>query len=106
MPSDKVVITYKHEKELHQEIAAAKGLMTMTADTLCTLHFDTTCQSRLDGECPASSFFAYEDRAEIVKLIVETFRRLAIATCDPSAAAAKLWEKTFRIMTDCVTKNL
>ena len=95
----------------------------MTSDTRCTLHFDTTGRSRVDGEWPElilnflsddkmkckmfrlrALFFAYEDRAQIIKLIVETFKRLSIATGDPCVTAANLWEKIYANMTDSVTK--
>ena len=125
LPSEKVVGTYKHEKALHQEIAASKTLLSMTSDTRCTLHFDTTGRSRVDGEWPAlilnflskdrtkckmlrlrALFFAFEDRVQIVRLIVETFKRLAVASCERSVTAVVLWEKIYAIMTDSVTKNL
>ena len=41
---------------------------------------------------------------QIVKLIVETLKRLAIASL--GVTGAKLWEKVYAIMTDSVTKNL
>ena len=56
-----------------------------------TLHFDTTSRSKIDGDWPClilifsdkrrfplrPIFFAYEDRAQIIRLIVETYNRLA-----------------------------
>ena len=53
-------------------------------------------------------FFAYEDRAQFIRLIVETYKRLAATiNAEELAISAKLlWEKTTSIMTDSVTKNL
>ena len=53
-------------------------------------------------------FFAFGDRAETVKLLVETFERLAllIDRNQGSARAKDLWEKTSIIMIDSVEKDL
>ena len=53
-------------------------------------------------------FFAYEDGAQIIRLIVETYNRLAATiNADEHPVSAKmLWEKTTAIMTDSVSKNL
>ena len=124
LPSAKVASTYKHNKALHQEIVAAKTLLEMDKDTRCTLHFDTTSRSRVDGEWAAiilnflsddkdkckmirlrSLFFAYEDRAQITKLLVETFERLAVASNNEKVTAELLWRKIYAVMTDSVAKN-
>ena len=54
------------------------------------------------------SFFAYEDCAQIIRLIVETYKRLvATINAEELAISAKLlWENTTSIMTDSVSKNL
>ena len=53
-------------------------------------------------------FFAYEDRAQIIHLIVETYNRLAatINTDEDLISAKMIWEKTTVVMTDSVSKNL
>ena len=53
-------------------------------------------------------FFAFEDRAQIVKLLVETCEHLALLvdSNQESATAKNLWEKTSIIMTDSLEKNL
>ena len=53
-------------------------------------------------------FFAFEDRAQIVKLLVETYECLALLVDSNQATttARDLWEKTLIIMTDSVEKNL
>ena len=125
MPSDRSVGDFKHLKALHQEIAAAKALANVSGDeTRVTLHFDTTGRSRLDGEWPSlilnfrnddkekckmyclrALFFAYEDREQITKLIVETLKRLSVAT-GGTYSPKDLWENVYSFMTDAVTKNL
>ena len=61
----------------------------------------------LNVECflCALYFFAYENREQIVKLIVETFKRLSVAF-GGAFSSKKLWESITNIMTDSVTKNL
>ena len=85
MPSARRVEEYKHNKALHQEIAAAKALGNLDEGTKVTLHYDTTSRSQVDGEwlslllnflnddptkCRMFSlraiFFAYESREQIV----------------------------------------
>ena len=53
-------------------------------------------------------FFAYETRAQIVKLILETLERLAFLVNGKGekTTAKELWEKINIIMTDSVEKNL
>jgi hypothetical protein len=110
LPSVKVVQQFKHNQSLHQEIKAAKSLFSLETGTRVTLHYDTTSRSRIDCEWPAlilnflnddpekcemyrlcALFFAFENRAQIIRLITETFNRLAVATVDERASAAKLW---------------
>jgi len=127
LPSARVVTQFKHDKSLHQEIKAASSLFSLErgSGTRVTLHYDTTSRSRIDGEWPAlilnflnddpekcgmfrlrALFFAFEDRNQITLLITETLKRLAVATGDESATAAKLWSNIYAVMTDAVTKNL
>ena len=51
-------------------------------------------------------FFAYEDREQIVLLLVETIKRLSVAATGSDESAEKLWENLFALMTDSVSKNL
>ena len=51
-------------------------------------------------------FFAYEDREQLISLIVETFKRLSIAGQKLNVTVQDLWSKVDAIMTDGVTKNL
>ena len=54
--------------------------------------------------CPL--FFAYEDREQIVLLLVETIKRLSVTATGSDEPAKKLWESLFALMTDSVSKNL
>ena len=124
LPSSKVISSYKHMKALSQEIAAAKMMVNKTSESKLTLHYDTTSRNRIDGEWPSiilnfSSndmdkckmiplrplFFAYEDRNQIILLIVETLKRLLSALKDSNLSFDYLWRKVDAIMTDAVGKN-
>ena len=89
-----------------------------------TLHYDTTRRSRIDDEWPSlilnilnddpklchlialrALFFAFEDREQIVRLFVETLKRLSVAS-GGLYSAKQLWENVTNIMTDAFTKNL
>ena len=98
LPSAKVVSLYRHKKAMYQEILAARSLIEKASTTKVTLHCDTTSRSRIDGEWPSlilnfnddkkencqflplrPLYFAHEDRDQIIKLVVETFKRLSAA---------------------------
>ena len=83
---------------LTQEIIAVKALFSKKETTKVTLHDNTTSRSRIDGdwlslmfnfkdkdplECRMISrrpqFFAYEEREQIIFLIVESLKRLRVA---------------------------
>ena len=51
-------------------------------------------------------FFAYEDSKNIVRLIIETYTRLALSLSDTEVSAKDLQGKTAVTMTDSVSKNL
>ena len=125
LPSDKSVNNFKHKKAITQEVIAAKALHSKKATTKVTLHYDTTTRSRIDGDWPSLIFnfkdddplenrmislrpikFAYENRDQIISLIVETLQRLSVAASKLKVSASDLWEKVDAIMTDSVTKNL
>ena len=113
---------YKLTLAIQAEKEAATALYNMPDDVKSTLHFDSTQRSKIDGDWPylmliftnnlrfslRPLFFAYEDRKNIVRLIVEIYIRLAltITSVDQAASAKDLWEKTTEIMTDSVSTNL
>ena len=49
--------------------------------------------------------FAFENREQIVKLVIETFNRLSAAVSGLKSAK-ELWEQVAAFMTDAVSKNL
>ena len=97
-------------------------LFNIPESVKCTLHYETTSRCKIDCDWPSiifsfsnyrrfvlcPLFFAFEDRAQTVKLLVETYERLALLvdSNQGSTTAKDLWEKTLIIMTDSVQKNL
>lgn len=123
LPTPKTINDYKQRMAIQEESEAADELYHKPNDVKCTLHYDTTSRCKIDGEWPAiilnfsgkkrfslrPLFFAYEDRAQIVSLIVETLTRLAILASAKTfieVTAKELWEQIDVIMTDSVEKNL
>ena len=51
-------------------------------------------------------FFAYEDREQIVLLLVETIKQLSLAATESDESTKKLRGNLFALMTDSVSKNL
>ena len=124
IPSARVVGDFKHNKALQKEVFAAKKLGNIEKGSKVTLHYDTTRRSRIDDEWPSlilnilnddpklchmialrALFFAFEDREQIVRLFVETLKRLSVAS-GGLYSAKQLWENVTNIMTDAFTKNL
>ena len=122
IPSTRTLNDHKHVLAIQHEKDAAVTLNNIPEGTKVTLHYDTTSRSQIDGDWPAlilifsngrryplrPLFFAYEDRIQIIRLIVETYNRLAatISSDEHPVTAKVLWEKTTALMTDSVTKNL
>ena len=122
LPSSKTINNHKHTLAIQQEKDAATALNNISPGTKVTLHYDSTSRSKIDGDWPAlilifsnnqrftlrPIFFAYEDRAQIIRLVVETYSRMAatLNNEDNSVTSKVLWEKTTALMTDSVTKNL
>ena len=123
LPSAWKVEEYKHNKALHQEVTAAKVLGNSDRGDKSNFIMATS-RSQVDGERPSlllnflnddptkcqmfslcAIFFAYENREQIVKLIVEIFKQLSVASGE-AFSSEKLREKITNIMTDSVTKNL
>ena len=81
----------------------------MPDDAKSTLHFDSTQKSKIDGDWPClilifknnlrfsltPLFFAYEDRENIARLIIQTYIRLAltVTSTEQAVSAKDLWEK-------------
>ena len=92
LPSAKTINDFKQRLAIQHEQEAAQALHNIKTGTKVTLHFDATSRSKIDGDWPSlilifsdkrrfplrPLFFAYEDRVQIVRLIVETYKRLVI----------------------------
>ena len=125
LPSSTSVNKFKHKKALKQEIIAAKALYSKKTTTTVTLHVDTTTRSRINGDWPALTLnfkdddplecrminlralpFGFEDREQIISLVVETLKRLTVAGKKLNVTVNDLWSKIDAFMTDSVAKNL
>ena len=109
MPSAKAINDYKLTLAIQTEKEAATALYNMPDDAKSTLHFDSTQKSKIDGDWPClilifknnlrfsltPLFFAYEDRENIARLIIQTYIRLAltVTSTDQAVSAKDLWEK-------------
>ena len=99
MTSPKTINDYKQLLAVQEEADAANCLYNMPSNVKCTLHYGTTSRCKIDGEWPAiifsfsdgkrytlrPLFFAYEDWAQIVRLLVETYKRLAMCITSSSS---------------------
>ena len=122
LPSTKTIVDYKQLLSIQHEKDAALALKDIPEGIKVTLHYDTTQRSKIDGDWPClilifsdkrrfslrPLLFAYEDRENIIKLFVETFKRLSLTleTLGMEAKPKDLWENVTAIMTDSVAKNL
>ena len=87
-------------------------MMKKELGTKLIFHYDTTSRSRIDGERPSlilnfsgpdsekckmiplrPIFFAHEDRGQIVKLIIETLRRLLATLSDEGMTLNGSWKR-------------
>ena len=107
LPASKTISNYKHMQASQVERDAGLALMNKPEDIKSILHYDTTSRSCIDGGWPSiilnfsdgrdfvlrPVFFAYEDREQIVLLLVETIKRLAVAATGSEQPAATLWEE-------------
>ena len=99
---------------------AGLALLHRPANTKSILHYNTISRCHIDGEWPSiilsfsdgtdlelcPLFFAYEDREQIILLLVETIKRLSVATTGSDEPKKKLLENLFALMSDFVSKNL
>ena len=123
LPSAKSISQQKLRLATQCELDAATALIDIQAGTKASLHYDTTSRCGIDGEWVSlilafsdgrrfrfrPLFFAYEDRANIARYIVESYERLSVVCSEVKHAvvtATDLWNKTDNLMTDAVSKNL
>ena len=90
--SAKALHKYKLLLAVQEEAEAANALFSIPESVKCTLHYDTTSRCKIDGNWPSiifsfsndrrfalhPLFFSIEDRAQIAKLLVETYKHLAL----------------------------
>ena len=93
LPSAQTVSDFKQMQASQIEQDAALALLTKVSLVKSTLHYDTTSTNSNDSEWPSiilrfsngrefvlhPMFFAYEDREQIIELLIETFKGLAVA---------------------------
>ena len=103
LPNAKTLNEYKLLLSVQEEAEAANALFNIPENVKCTLHYDTTSRCKIDGDWPSiifsfsnnrrfvlhPLFFAFEDRAQIVKLFVETYEHLALVDSNQGSATAK-----------------
>ena len=105
---------------MQPEVDAANALFTMPSNAKCTSHYCITSLCKIDGEWPSIIFsfsdnkwyvlhpadFTYENHAQIIGLLLETYKRLVLLNDDKQRTTAKeLWEETMIIMTDSVEEG-
>ena len=92
LPTAKTIIGFELNMKIQNEKDVALALKNMKTGDKCTLHFDSTQRSKIDGDWSSlilifsrkrqfslkSLFFAYEDKQNLVRLIVETYKCLAL----------------------------
>ena len=123
LPSARTISDYKQMQASQVEQDTAIALWSKDKNVKSTLHYDTTTRNTIDSEWPAiilyfsnrdeyvlrALFFAYEDRKQIIELLVEPYSSLSVATSvdkQENITPGLLWERTNAIMTDSVLKNL
>ena len=93
LPSNRTIAGYKHLQASETECNTGVALAKKESSIKVTLHYDITSRNSIDGECSSLIlnfsdkqkfrlhllFFAYEDREQITKLIVETYERVTAA---------------------------
>lgn len=104
LPSSKTINNHKQTMAIQQERDAAISLLNKFSATNVTRHYDATSRSQIYGDWPALIliFFAYEDRAQIIRLVIETYEQMAatLNTEEFNVTAKMLWEKTNAVMTE------
>ena len=123
LSSAKTISDYKYLQASQAESDVLLTMLSKVDDVEITLHHDTTSENSKDGEWPSIMinfsgkqhfrlwplFCAYEDRAQIARLIVELFEPLACAawiSMEREITSLQLWEQVDAFMTDSVAKKL
>ena len=124
LSSAKTISDYKYLHTSQTESDSALTMVSKADDVKITLiHYDTISRNSNDGGWPSivinfsekqhfrlrPLFLAYEDRAIIVRLIAESFERLACAasiSMEREITSSQLWEQVDAFTTDSVPNNL
>ena len=97
-------------------------MLELPVDLTSTLHYDTTQRNKIDGEWVSVILrlsngvqfdlrpltMAFEDRENIIRFVVETYKRIASAVSiilKNTVVPTIIWEKTTFVSTDAVSKN-
>ena len=92
LPSARTLNDYMQLLAVQPEADAANALFTMPSNVQYTLHYCTTSLCKIDGEWPSIIFsfsekqqyvlgpidFAYENCTQIISLLLETYKQLAL----------------------------
>ena len=112
LPSTRTIADYKHLQASEIECDAGVSLAKKESSIKVTLHYDTTSTNSVNDEwpnlilnfsdkhkfCLRPLFFAYKDKEQITKLIVETFKCLTAAAS--AFTGMDLTAKVLRTQTD------
>ena len=122
LPHEKTINKYIGLLAASEEAEAGISLLNMADDVKSTLHYDATTRSFIDGDWVSLTlrfsnnvehdlrpiFMGHENRENIINLIEETLKRVALASSIESKSeitAKMLWEKVTFLSTDSVSKN-
>ena len=113
---------FKYVMAAQEEAEAGEALLDMKEKETSTIHYDATTRSCIDGDWVSITlnfsnddeydlrpiFMGNEDRENIINLLEETLKRIALATSikrGEDVSAKMVWEKVTFISTDSVSKN-
>ena len=122
MPSEKNINRYISLLAAQEEADAGIALLNIPDGVTSAIHYDATTRSCIDGDWVSivlklsnntefdlrPIFMAAEDRNNIINLLEETFKRMAVAASiqlGDKVLAKHLWEKVKYFATDAVSKN-
>ena len=122
LPHENTITKYIGLLAASEEAEAGMSLFHMPEDVKSTLHYDATSRNFIDGDWVTLTlkfsndvehdlrplFMSVETRENIINLIEETLKRVALASSIESKVeitAKMLWEKITYLSTDAVSKN-
>ena len=122
LPSEKTINRYIGLLAAQEEAEAGMTLLDKPSDVKSTLHYDATTRSCIDGDWVSITltfsndveydlrpiYMGNEDRENIINLLEETLRRVALAASiekKEEVTPKIIWENVTFISTDSVSKN-